>query len=84
MRKDEIWIREVPEELAGKIEAALEAVKDQKMRYMRCPYCMRNTIAVYEDTSGHVRSKCPRCGRESVYDTVNMHRSAKSPVRMTY
>ena len=33
-----------------------------------------NAIAVYEDTRGHVESKCKKCGRITVFDVLNMRR----------
>ena len=41
------------------------------------PYVARltdNAIAVYEDTRGHVESKCKKCGRITVFDVLNMRR----------
>lgn len=37
-------------------------------------YCQHNAIAVYEDTRGHVESKCKKCGRITVFDVLNMRR----------
>ena len=41
---------------------------------LKCPYCQHNAIAVYEDTRGHVESKCKKCGRITVFDVLNMRR----------
>ena len=41
---------------------------------MKCPYCGHNSIAVFEDTKGHVQAKCKACGRETVFDVLSMRR----------
>ena len=84
MRKEEVRTREMPPDLAEKVRAALEAVRDQKRRFIKCPHCMHNTIAVFEDTRGHVQTKCPRCGRECIVDTVSMHRSVGHKIELKY
>ncbi len=84
MRRDKIKIREIPEDLSAKLDEALEAIRTQKKRFIKCPYCQHNTIVVFEDTKGHVQAKCPRCGRESVLDTVRMRRSTLEYIKFTY
>ena len=84
MRKNEVKVREIPEDLSAKLDEALEAIRGQKKRFIKCPFCQRNTIAVFDDARGHVEAKCPRCGRISVFDTFRMHRSANKAVRFTY
>lgn len=37
-------------------------------------YCGHNSIAVFEDTRGHVQAKCKACGRETVFDVLSMRR----------
>ena len=60
--------------LTEKIRRARVAISQQKPRYLKCPYCQHNAIAVYEDTRGHVESKCKKCGRITVFDVLNMRR----------
>lgn len=69
-----IQIQEPSEELQYKIIQARQAIAKQKPRYIKCPYCRRNTIVVFEDTRGHVQTKCKACGRETVFDVVNMRK----------
>ena len=45
-------------ELMMKVRRARADVASQKQRKIRCPYCHHNTIVVFEDTRGHVQSKC--------------------------
>ena len=73
MRKN-IRIAEPSEEMQIKIKRARLAVYGQKMRMVKCPYCKHNSIAVFEDTRGHVQSKCKLCGRETVFDVLSMRR----------
>ena len=63
-----------PEELRRKIIMARKAISGQKPRFIKCPYCKRNMFAVYGDTSGHIQSKCSKCGYVTVYDVLNMRR----------
>lgn len=75
--------REPSPELQAKIVNARTAIASQTPRFIKCPYCQRNAIVVFEDTRGHVQTKCKACGRETVFDVVNMRRiyHLKSKVR---
>lgn len=61
-------------DMMNKIHQAIDAVASQQQRVLKCPYCRRNAIIVFEDTKGHVQVKCKNCGQEVVFDTVNMRR----------
>lgn len=63
-----------PEELQQKIALARKAIANQEPRYVKCPYCQRNSFAVYGDTSGHIQSKCSKCGHITVFDVLSMRR----------
>ena len=69
-----IRVTEPSAEMQMKIQRARLAISNQKMRMVKCPYCGHNSIAVFEDTRGHVQAKCKRCGRETVFDVLNMRR----------
>ena len=69
-----IRVSEPSLEMQQKIQRARRAISSQKMRMVQCPYCKHNAIAVFEDTRGHVQTKCKRCGRETVFDVLNMRR----------
>ena len=71
-----VRIQEPTVELQTKIIRARKAIANQKPRYIKCPYCHHNSIIVFEDTVGHVQTKCKRCGHETVFDVLNMRRSA--------
>lgn len=73
MRRD-IRITEPSAEMQMKIQRACNAIASQKKRMVKCPYCHHNSIAVFEDTRGHVQAKCKACGRETVFDVLNMRR----------
>ena len=62
------------EEMILKIRRARNAIANQKHRMVKCPYCLHNTIIVFEDTRGHVQDKCNRCGNETVFDVLSMRR----------
>lgn len=70
----DIRISEPSAEMQKKIQLARRAIAGQKMRMVKCPYCNHNSIAVFEDTRGHVQAKCKRCGRETVFDVLSMRR----------
>ncbi len=65
-------------EMVLKIRRARTAVAEQRQRTIRCPYCRHNTIIVFEDTRGHVQAKCKLCGKETVFDVVNMRRRKRA------
>lgn len=73
MRKN-IRVSEPSPEMQIKIQRARCAISNQKMRMVKCPYCEHNSIAVFEDTRGHVQAKCKVCGRETVFDVLSMRR----------
>lgn len=69
-----IRISEPSPEMMGKIIRARQAIAEQKPRFIKCPYCQHNSIVVYEDTRGHVETKCKKCGTVTVFDVMNMRR----------
>lgn len=73
MRKS-IRVTEPSAEMQIKIKRARLAISNQKMRMVKCPYCGHNSIAVFEDTRGHVQAKCKVCGHETVFDVLSMRR----------
>ena len=73
MRRN-IRVSEPSAEMQMKIRMARHAISSQKMRMVKCPYCHHNSIAVFEDTRGHVQAKCKVCGRETVFDVLSMRR----------
>lgn len=57
----------MPETMARLCQAQA-AVASQKTRVMKCPYCGRSTLIVFEDTNGHIQTKCKGCGHEVLFD----------------
>lgn len=55
------------QEIVNKIHQAQKAIALQKMRALKCPYCGRSTIIVFEDTRGHIQTKCKSCRQETVF-----------------
>ena len=74
MNKSDIRITEPSAEMQQKIIRARNAIVNQKPRYIKCPYCKHNAIVVYDDTRGHVESKCKKCGLVTVFDVLNMRK----------
>ena len=69
-----IRVSEPSTEMQIKIIRAKDAIASQKPRIVRCPYCRHNSIIVFEDTRGHVQTKCKACGRETVFNVLEMRR----------
>ena len=69
-----IRVSEPSAEMQIKIIRAKDAVASQKPRIVGCPYCRHNSIIVFEDTRGHVQTKCKACGRETVFNVLEMRR----------
>ena len=69
-----VQVREPSVEMLTKIRIAREAIASQNRRIVKCPYCRHAAIIVFEDTRGHVQSKCKSCGKEIVFDVLNMRR----------
>ena len=61
-------------EVMEKVIRAREAIASQQHRIIRCPYCQRNAIVVFQDARGHIQTKCKHCGKEVVFDVLNMRR----------
>ena len=40
-------------------------------RTVRCPYCCHILIFVFNDTHGHIKSKCKSCGKESIVNVLS-------------
>jgi len=74
MKRASIRVREPTPELIEIIRRARVAISQQKPRGLKCLDCQHNVIAVYEDTRGHVESKCKKCGRITVFAVLNMRR----------
>ena len=69
-----IRVSEPSAEMQIKIIRAKDAIASQKPRTVRWPYCRHNSIIVFEDTRGHVQTKCKACGRETVFNVLEMRR----------
>lgn len=74
-----IRISEPSAAMQMKIIRARKAIAQQKPRYLRCPYCQHNALAVYEDTRCHVETKCKKCGEITVFDVLSMRRTRFHP-----
>lgn len=62
------------QEFPGDYQMRVERLSEYKPRIVRCPYCRHNSIIVFEDTRGHVQTKCKACGRETVFNVLEMRR----------
>ena len=69
-----IRVSEPSAEMQIKIIRAKDAIASQRPRIVRCPSCRHNSIIVFEDTRGHVQTKCKACGRETVFNVLEMRR----------
>lgn len=55
------------EEIMMELYQARTAIATQKARVLKCPYCGRSVLIVFEDTGGHIQTKCKSCGQEVVF-----------------
>lgn len=67
-----IVIRTPSPEAQMKIHKAMKAVRNQKKRDLRCPYCKHVIIRPYGDARGHITTKCTFCKKEVVVGLLNM------------
>ena len=58
-------------ELMAKIRRARDAIAEQKPREVRCPFCRHRLAKIFEDTRGHLETKCAKCGKVVVKLAVN-------------
>ena len=72
--KKNIRISEPSEEMMEKIRKSSHPIANQKTMMEKCNIYGNNSIAVFEDTRGHVQAKCKLCGLETVFDVVSMRR----------
>ena len=82
MAMSRVLVMQPSDELMSKVRLALDAVASQKQRVIRCPYCKHSAIIVFEDSRGHIQTKCNRCKRDVVIDVVNMRRSKPAQERI--
>lgn len=61
---------EPSKEMKFQIIRAMNAISTQKPRVIKCPYCNHNSIIVFDDTRGHVQSKCKSCGKETIFNVL--------------
>lgn len=69
------YISEPSEETQAKIRKAIDAIADQKSKTIKCPYCQRKVMHIFEDTTGHVKTKCTRCGQVLVINVLDLRRA---------
>ncbi len=83
MSRVTVRVQEPSMEMQQKILRARRAIAEQKPRFIKCPYCQHNSIVVYEDTRGHVETKCKKCGNVTVFDVLSMRRNRiRVPLRI--
>lgn len=62
-------------ELMAKIRRARDAIAEQKPREVRCPFCGHRLAKIFEDTRGHLETKCSKCGKVVLVDLVNTRKT---------
>lgn len=62
-------------ELMTKIRRAKDAIAEQKPREVRCPFCRHRLAKIFEDTRGHLETKCAKCGKVVLVDLVNTRKT---------
>lgn len=64
-------------EVLEKIRLSREAVRGTNSKEIRCPICGRLLIKKYPDVTGHIDSKCDKCGNVMVVDLVSWRRAGR-------
>jgi len=60
----------LPQEVLAKVRRHADGTNGLKTRVLVCHYCEHKAIIVFEDSRGHVKAKCKKCNRESIYNVV--------------
>lgn len=65
-----IHIKEPSADVMQIIWRSMLAISEQKPRIIKCHYCHHTAIVVFDDTRGHIQSKCKLCGKENIFEVV--------------
>ena len=71
------------EEILARIRKHSDGCEGQKSRVIECHYCRHKAIIVFEDSRGHIKAKCKRCGAESIYNVMFRRNGAVMYRRVT-
>ncbi len=52
-------------------QLAQESAAGWGVWYIPCPRCHHKLFAVYDDTSGHIETKCKKCGQVTAFHILN-------------
>ena len=66
---------ELPESILEKLRKHSDGAENLNSRTMKCHYCEHNAVVVFEDSRGHIKVKCKKCGEESIYN-LQLRRSS--------
>jgi DNA-directed RNA polymerase subunit RPC12/RpoP len=58
------------ESVLAKVRKHSAGTEAQRTRVLLCHYCNHKAIVVFEDSWGHVKAKCKKCNKESIYNVV--------------
>ncbi len=65
------------EETAGKLRQSRSETEEMGFRPVYCPYCALHVIDLFEDSSGHLAFKCPRCKGTVLINAAYFHRNRR-------
>lgn len=68
MRMDAASQMRLSQETLDKIRRHEAGIEGLRSKTVACHFCEHKTIQIYEDSKGHVRAKCKKCGQESTYN----------------
>ncbi len=63
-----VKLHNLTEEVNRELLLSRYEVANQKPKFIKCPYCLHNSIIVFDDTCGHIQTKCTRCKMETVFN----------------
>ena len=60
----------LPEDVLAKVRKHSAGTENLKKRTLVCHFCDHKAIVVFENSRGHVQTKCKKCNKESIYNVV--------------
>ena len=58
------------ENVLAKVRKHSAGTENLRKRTLVCHFCEHKAIVVFENSRGHVQTKCKKCNRESIYNVV--------------
>ena len=60
----------LPDTVLARVRKHSAGAENLKTRTLKCHYCEHKAIVVFEDSRGHIQTKCKKCNTEAIYNVV--------------